>query len=52
MKMIIKKLLALSIVGCAFVGCTTKGDLETSDGAKTSVQPISDERGDSISKFV
>ncbi len=43
MKMIIKKLLALSIVGCAFVGCTTKGDLETSDGAKTSVQPISDE---------
>lgn len=43
MKTIIKKLLALSIVGCAFAGCTTKSDLETSDGAKTSVQPISDE---------
>lgn len=43
MKTIFYPLLALAIACCAFAGCTTKGDLETSDRAKTSVQSISDE---------
>ena len=43
MKTIFYPLLALVIACCASVGCTSKGDLETSDGAKTSVQSISDE---------
>lgn len=43
MKTIFYPLLALAIACCASVGCTTKGDLETSDRSKISVQSISDE---------
>lgn len=43
MKTIIKKLLALSIVGCAFVGCTTKGDFEPADTNPAKAPTISTE---------
>lgn len=43
MKTIIKKLLALSIVGCAFVGCTIKGDIELADTNPAKVPTISTE---------